>query len=407
MNRFSHLYNKEYYGDLLTENHLASKKLGWSVMPDATVLPHRNVGGELGCGLLDRNGSYIDGSGLHRGLCCGYDVSREEVDAFDEDVVFLGLWPRVWGHCLTDNIRRLWVLQDDDFMERYGGLRFVYVAMDGMMPGQNFLDLLEILGAGKIRLEAIDRISRFRNVILPEECFFREDDGTRMFTAEYVAMIDRIRAYGEAHFTKTGDRKLYFTYRNFEAQRSIGETKLERFFAALGYRIVSPEQYTFPEQLNMLLNCDAFASTIGSCAHNCIFLRDGATVHLIPRAGFISEYQFALDQVHDLDITYADSSLSVYADPERPWEGPFYYFISRQLQECFGQHCGYKARRFDFMVYRNLACAMHGPSAPADYYKGVLKEYIPVDPGQKTQNTILVRLIRKPRIRRFIAKWLG
>ena len=46
-----------------------------------------------------------------------------------------------------------------------------------------------------------------------------------------------------------------------------------------------------------MLNCEEFASTVGSAAHNIIFLRDGTKAYLIPRANFITEYQLALDQV--------------------------------------------------------------------------------------------------------------
>ncbi len=404
---YGYLYNREYYGELLGGEHCVKRTLGSTSVPGGIALPHRDMDGEICGGLLDSRGEYVDGSGIHRGMGSGYGYSREEVEECGEEVVFLGLWPEVWGHCLTDNLRRLWVLENEEFMNRYGGLRFVYLPMYGMSPGKNFRALLDMAGVGKIRLEPVERITRFRSVILPDECFWREEDGSRRFTEEYRAMIDRIRDHGEACFTKTGDRKLYFTYRKHPALRTIGERRLERFFAGQGYRIVSPEEYSFSEQLNMLLNCEAFASTVGSGSHNSIFLRDGARVHLIPRGGFISEYQPALDQVHELDITYVDASLSLYADPRAPWNGPFYYVISRQLKDCFGCCRGRGGNRLDALIYRDLARAMNGRWEMPGYYEGVMKEYYPLDPRWKPREDLLVRLCRKQRVRRLIGRLFG
>lgn len=242
-----------------------------------------------------------------------YDVTEEEIGECDEDIVFLGVWASfVWGHCLTDNIRRLWVLDNEEFMEKYGHLRFIYVPSFNVDPDGNFNQLLEILGVDVIHLESISEVTRFRNIILPDECFWREDDGARFFTGEYVALVDKIRSYGKEYFKEITDKKIYFSYRKFPAYRTIGEKRIERFFSEIGFKIIYPEEYTFKEQLNILLNCEEFASTVGSAAHNIIFLRDGTKAYLIPRANFITEYQLALDQVHDLDVTYIDSTLSFY-----------------------------------------------------------------------------------------------
>ena len=123
-----------------------------------------------------------------------------------------------------------------------------------------------------------------------------------MFTSEYRALIDCVRDHAVRNIAPAGIRKVYITYRKHPAMRTIGERKLEKFFSALGYTVISPEKYSLREQLSILLGCEEFACTVGSASHNSIFLRDGTRVTLIPRAGFISEYQPALDQVHNLDI---------------------------------------------------------------------------------------------------------
>ena len=56
------------------------------------------------------------------------------------------------------------------------------------------------------------------------------------------------------------------------------------YFKSKGYEIIRHEQRAdFDEELNLLINAESFASPIGSCAHNSLFLRDGAEAILIPR----------------------------------------------------------------------------------------------------------------------------
>ena len=402
MVNYDYLYDKSYYGKELYEDHRRDYNLYWRVIPNGIVLPNDLSRGDISGGLMDEECNYIDGSGLHRGEGKWDDISGETATELDEDIVFLGAWPQIWGHCLTDNIRRLWVLNNEEFMSRYGHLRFVYVPLFNMNLDGNFRELLDIIGAGKISLEPVTSITRFRNIILPDECFWMEDDGTRFFSREYVDIIDQIRKYGEEHFTESKDKKVYFTYRRFPSYRTIGEKYLERFFSRLGYKIVSPEKYSFTEQLNILLNCEEYASTVGSISHNGVFLRDGAKMYLIPRAYFIPEYQLALDQVHDIDITYIDSSLSFYVNPKRQWEGPFNLIISHELEECLGQVVNFKESKLDFHIYRYLGFVINNKTDLLDYYRSVYRKYLPVEPKWDGRENLITKLFRVPKIRNLI-----
>ena len=404
---YDYLYNKKYYSSLLCIDHLSKEKMKWREFPEGTVFPFTGLQDDRLGGLLDKNDQYIDGSGVHKGMGTGCNIRDEEVEFFDEDVVFLGVWPGVWGHCLTDNLRRLWILRDDDFMKRYGSLRFLYVPFQNIELGASFLELLQMIGISEIKLEAVRHASRFRKVILPDECFRREPDGTRLFTVEYRELIDSIREYGEKNIAPAGIKKIYFSYSKHPAKRVIGESKVEKFLSDLGYTIIFPENYSFKEQLSLLLGCEEFACTVGSASHNSIFLRDGTKVTLIPRAGFISEYQPALDQLHDLDITYVDSSLSLYVKPDRPWEGPFYYIVSEQLRDCFGQNGRYKENRLDFRVYRALAYAMNGYTAPSEYYKTVSSKYLSADPDWDGKRSVAAKLLRREDVHRMITELMG
>ena len=115
-------------------------------------------------------------------------------------------------------------------------------------------------------------------------------------------------------------------------------------------KIVSPEKLTTDEQLNVLINADSFASTLGSCAHNSVFLRGGTEAIFIPRAANrFTGYQQTIDQVADLNAKYVDSSLSLL----ETFNGPYCFIISPQLKKFFGDKFdGYEEDDFKtFLTY--------------------------------------------------------
>lgn len=334
MTRYDLLYDPTYY-TTLNKSHFSDSSPGVREYPDATVLPWRSMpSGRPGGGVCDAQGIFLDETSLHRGLGEGYAPSPEEVRICRETVIYLGMPAAVWGHCLTDNLRRLWFLFSETYRTRYAGCRLVYVPMDGFTVGESFAELLDILGADWRAFEPVTVPTKFDCVVIPDECFWCGEDGTRFFTAEYRDMIDRVRAWGEAHATPSACRKVYFTYEHSAPTKQMGEKEISAYFRAQGYEIVAPERLTFRQQLNLLVGADCFASTVGSCSHNLVFLRDGAEAVLIPRANYLTGYQLALDEVHPLSVTYIDATLSECVG-RQAWNGPFFYFVSDGLRAYF------------------------------------------------------------------------
>ena len=146
--------------------------------------------------------------------------------------------------------------------------------------------------------------------------------------------------------------------------------------------------------MNVLYNCKSFASTIGSCSHNVIFLQPDVEVILIPRANYLTGYQLALDEVKPLHITYVDSSLSVFVDQKAPWGGPFFYYVSDQLLNYFKiapvHSKKYWKKNFcDFDNYITIGLQQHKPEdclAPLSYRKravAYLQQYLNTSPFSK------------------------
>ncbi len=207
---------------------------------------------------------------------------------------------------------------------------------------KNFSRLLEILEVDVDKLQPIYHPTQFENIILPDGSF----SGGGGFTEEYRETVDRLRDFATKNQTPTASKKVYYFY----GTSQTGEERLAEYFKSKGYMIVSPEKLTTDDQLNLLINADSFASTLGSCSHNSVFLRDGTETILIPRAAKrFAGFQLVFDQVHSVNEINIDSSLSIF----ETFNGPYCFIISEQLKKFFGDPFdGYEEDDFKtFLTY--------------------------------------------------------
>lgn len=259
-------------------------------------------------------------------------VPTEEIRYIPTTVIYLGMFFPVWGHVITDNIRRLWFLKSEVFNDYLKNFPLVYIPWNTPWHKEmevsegNFDKLLKILEVDSKSWKPINRPMQFEKIILPDESFSHSDE---KFTKEYRETIDRIRHFALKNRTSTSIKKIYY----FHGRNQFGEERLAEYFRSKGYTIVLPEKLTIEEQLNLMINAESFASTLGSCAHNSLFLRDGTEVIFIPRSSNrFTGHQAMIDQVHSFNLNYVDSSMSVFQNRV----GPYCYIISEQLKKFFG-----------------------------------------------------------------------
>lgn len=361
MTNIDFLYNKEaakkYFGDYSGRNHFEKKKLNFRVIEQGTILSHVLSDSSwwgLG-GIIDNQGNFVNGSSTIGGQGGIYNMSAE-VRKNSETVVFLGLFAPAWGHDITVNLQKLWFLDSEVFKTSFKNCRIVFMPWKHAVgegyhyiyQKKSFQRVLEILGIDPDSLYPIIRPTQFERIILPDNSFYTKDSRI-FFTQEYRDTIEQLRNFAQKNKTPTPSKKVYYFY----GRHQIGEERLAEYLKSKGYLVVSPEKLTFDEQLNLLINCDSFASTLGSCSHNSIFLRDNTDVLFIPRAANrFTGYQQALDQVHDLNINYVDSSMSLFGGIH----GPNCLIISEQLKRLFGDKFdGYAEDDFKiFLEYVNV-----------------------------------------------------
>lgn len=334
-NYLHYLYEKDTAKNFFGKNYFSNRELGFQVIEHGTILPHKDVyvDGKWTWGkggIVDGAGNYIDNSFVHSGFGGKPYPLPKSIQKSNETVIYLGLFYPVWGHAITDNVRRVWFLTSEIFRNEFKNCPIVYVPWE--IPAEpadtNFMRFLEILGVDVERLRKIDTPTRFDKIIMPADSFNCFVFG---FTKEYRKLIERVRNFALKNRTPTSVKKIYY----FHGLRQIGEERLAEYFKSKGYEIIRPEKLTLDEQLNILINADNFAAPLGSTSHNTVFMRDDTEAIFIRRFINFNKYQAALNQIHPMIARYIDSSLSLFGGPYRN----YCYIVSKQLRKFFGDKC--------------------------------------------------------------------
>ena len=243
----------------------------------------------------------------------------------------------------------MWFLNSDDF-NQFKKCRLVYNPWFGrsLEKIQDMKRLLEILDLKLDRIHPITQPTQFNRIIIPDSSLESHPPG--FFTNEYRETIDILRNFARKNRTPTSNKKFYFFY----GSNQVGEERVAEYFKSKGYEIITHKQrLNFDEQLNRLINCDSFASPLGSVAHNSVFLREGTEAIFIPRSTgkFLFHHQKIIDQMNSLNANYIDSTLSIFNSNH----DSFCFIISEQLKRFFGDKFdGYEEGDFkSFLDYVN------------------------------------------------------
>ena len=266
---------------------------------------------------------------------------KESLDVQDavtehKTVIYLGFLPGVFGHGFTDNYRTLWFLDTKackDYLE--SGAEFIYTSNFNKPLSDTYARLLQMAGFDIRKARLIDRLTKFDKIILPDSTFIDSDYG-RLYCDGFCTILDRVRDHISKIPTDPAYDKIYFTRTKFQYRKESGEEKIEDYFRQAGFTIISPEQYPLDTQLQMIRSCSCFASTEGSVAHISLFCKPGTKVIIVNKANYMNEYQIAINEIADLDVTYIQAHHSSVADHDHPWWGPFFLYPTKYLRRFFG-----------------------------------------------------------------------
>lgn len=314
------------------ESCFSEQKLECISYDNAYILPHQ---GNNVAGVATSELEFIPSTGLDGNEQRAYDGKSAKYR--DEVAIYLGCFHWVWGHFLTDNIKRFWFLYTDQCKQLIAsGAKLVYTCVYNREVSANGAKLMAMADVDPSVFEVIKTPTQFRTLYIPDPAIIHSDLsqyslGKRFYTAEFADTIQRIvskipteRKYDKIYLTRTGIVSNYL--------REFGEWKIERIFRQKGYQILRPEQIGLEEQLSILHNCTHFATTEGSIAHNAIFCKPGTDVVVIRKADYINSYQLFINQMRDLNVTYIDAHHTTPPYGEgHIWFGPFYMCVTEYL----------------------------------------------------------------------------
>lgn len=136
MTNIDYLYNKDAAKDVFGKNYFIDKKLHFKIIERGTILPHKHmyINGQWTWGfggIVDSKNNFVKSSSIgETGGQAAY-TPTEEIQHSSETVVYLGLFYPVWGHAITDNIRRWWFFNSEVFKNYFKNCPIVYIPWGG------------------------------------------------------------------------------------------------------------------------------------------------------------------------------------------------------------------------------------------------------------------------------------
>ena len=308
---------------------------------NAYIVPSQPDKGQIG-GVFTENKIFVRSSALHEGSSESVVVVNDDNLFESEDIViYLGTFHSIWGHALTDSLKKVWFLETETGRELLrNGAKLVYIYLEYSDSYTRYM--LHMAGIDLENLYEIKKTTRFKRIYVPDNSIiYNPLNEARCFTKEYAIVIEKmIKAFELQHtfIGSNGFDKVYFSRRKiFQNGREWGENNIERVFYNLGYKTIYPETLSIDEQINILRNCSHFATTEGSISHSAIFCKPGTNVILVRKCNRINFHQLLINEVAKLNITYIDANKSYVLNEAMPLKGPFYMCITKEMKNFYGR----------------------------------------------------------------------
>ena len=318
----SYVYDDEVRAEIKRwiKDYSRKEPLKVEIVDDAMVLPRKKSTKNepytwmgLG-GVLDRDDNFVNMSGIKHlvedAFVFGgkYSVDDTEVEYVDEEVIYVGPMFNHWGHFIYDFITRLWYcLEHTDKSIVYCGWGFD----EGSLYG-SYKRLFELLEIDLNKLIDIRKPTRFRRVVIPEQCYLRN----QYVMPEYYEMMKKICSNVAVDGRQTYD-KIYFTRDPFIRRsawyREYGENIIQKIFENGGYKVFDPSTLSLDEQIYYVNHCDTIALIGSSTGADTAFMREGTERIYLKKCFYMDPDLSQLDYMTNVSkVTVIDCWLRPY-----------------------------------------------------------------------------------------------
>ena len=254
-----------------------------------------------------------------------YPVPESSIEHCDEDVVFGGIVYNHYGHLLTDTTARLWYVISHP--EDHRRIVFLKAPAKFDWAPADCLELFNLAGVRKERIVFVDRPTRFRSVLVPEEAVYSLD----AVRPEWMSFFDAVRANVEP----SSCEKVYLSRTHFKRGDSFNEDLFESYWASCGYRIVHPEECSLREEIAFVSGAKELVATIGTLSHNFVFAKPGAHAVVLLRSELPVRLQLLIGAARGLRSNYVQASKNIL--PTRHNDGVFYLFPTQRFLDYVNQ----------------------------------------------------------------------
>lgn len=312
-------------------------------LKNASILPCRHSQGEklkvysFEGGVVASDGRFVESSMLHESPC---DVGGAYLAATKQQhltVIYIGFLLNVWGHSLTDGLKKLWFLRSSEGQKLLAdGAKVAFVTMENMPVAAHQREIWRLAGLDSSDWLHITEPTCFDEVIVPENSFVAYPDETRLFDDRFLDIINTIKANALAETTMPAKEKIYFTRTQLKNHKDANEREIERLFIRLGYEIVAPERLSIVQQISLWAQSKHVATTEGSISHSSMFMTADSNLVILRKANYVNGYQQAANRVSGVLATYFNANHSSCTPSSMPWAGPFYLCVTDELERWSG-----------------------------------------------------------------------
>mgnify|MGYP002524441012 FL=1 len=324
----------------IENSHYSHRQLGCKIYNHAYIAPFYNWRISIGGVADDTKTAIVDSRNAEwEESFEPYENTIPKVE--HKVVIFIGVIIAGFGHCFTDDLRKLWFLHTKQCRELlHSGAEIVYTTDINQALPLYARQILQYAGADISSAIHITELTQFDKIIVPDNSFYAQPYG-RCYTIEYINSIAAIKnSIVSISCQIDVPEKIYLSRSKFskrpESRSEQGEEVIEHQMNKIGYVSIIPEEYSFAEQIYLVSHCKYLATTEGSIAHIVVFCQPHCHVTLFCKARYLNFHQVALNQLANVDVTYVEAHHSLKMNKEIPWYGPFYLCVTSYFEKYLG-----------------------------------------------------------------------
>ena len=228
-------------------------------------------------------------------------LEKTTPEFIDKEAVYIGPvhGKSSYGLFILEVLSKMWFFLDDK------NKKYTITYTQGNGNSDELFEFFELLGLKREQFIKIEKPTKFKKVIVPEQAFRMSD----YITKEYFEVIEAIKKQVPASKFK----KVYFSKTEWKNATSVfGEKAIEKTFKKNGYKVFYPETLSIKEQISIIKGCEEFAGVMGTNMHNNIFANDEIKCTYLLRTSDMCAAQLLIDKYKRFKVDYVETYIELF-----------------------------------------------------------------------------------------------